>query len=79
MEALGRFVRGFGRFWYDFIVGDDYKIAVAVVVVLGLGAVLVATIEASGPVLMIGLAALLLAGFTAAMAIDVGGARRRQG
>jgi hypothetical protein len=25
---------GFGRFWYDFIVGDDWRIAAAVVVAL---------------------------------------------
>jgi hypothetical protein len=28
------FLVGFGRFWYDFIVGDDWTIAVAVVVAL---------------------------------------------
>jgi len=33
-----RYVRGFGRFWYDFIVGDDWRIAVGVVAALGLGA-----------------------------------------
>jgi hypothetical protein len=26
------FLSGFGRFWYDFIVGDDWTIAAAVVV-----------------------------------------------
>ncbi len=31
MSALGRFV----RFWYDFIVGDDWRIAIGVVVALG--------------------------------------------
>jgi hypothetical protein len=30
-------VRRFGRFWYDFVVGDDWRIAVAVVV--GLAAI----------------------------------------
>lgn len=29
-----RFLKAFGRFWYDFIIGDDWKIAVAVVVAL---------------------------------------------
>ncbi len=29
-------LRAFGAFWYDFIVGDDWRIAVAVVVALGL-------------------------------------------
>lgn len=37
-----RYVRGFGRFWYDFIVGDDWKIAVGVCLMLGVGALLVA-------------------------------------
>jgi hypothetical protein len=27
-------VIGFGRFWYDFIIGDDWRIAAAVVVAL---------------------------------------------
>jgi hypothetical protein len=26
-----RFINSFGRFWYDFIVGDDWTIALAVV------------------------------------------------
>ncbi len=29
-----RFVKAFGRFWYDFIVGDDWTIAVGVVLAL---------------------------------------------
>jgi hypothetical protein len=37
-----RFLRAFGRFWYDFIVGDDWRIALGVTVVLAVGAVLVA-------------------------------------
>jgi hypothetical protein len=31
-------VKAFGRFWIDFIVGDDWRIAAGVVVALGLGA-----------------------------------------
>jgi hypothetical protein len=42
-----RFVVGFARFWWDFVVGDDWRIAVGVVLVLGGGAVLVADTEAS--------------------------------
>ena len=65
-----RFLRGFGRFWYDFVIGDDPKIAVAVATVLALGAVLVAAgVTGSGVVLLV--AALLLAGFTTAMVVDV--------
>ena len=37
-----RFVVGFGRFWWDFIIGEDWKIAAGVVVVLTAGALLVA-------------------------------------
>lgn len=29
-----RYLKAFGQFWYDFIIGDDYKIAVAVVAAL---------------------------------------------
>jgi hypothetical protein len=35
-----RFVKGFGRFWYDFIVGDDWTIAVGVVLALAITALL---------------------------------------
>ncbi len=30
-----RRLRGFGRFWYDFIVGDDWRLALTVAVALG--------------------------------------------
>lgn len=29
-----RYFKAFGQFWYDFIIGDDYKIAVAVLAAL---------------------------------------------
>jgi hypothetical protein len=35
-------VRAFGRFWFDFIVGDDWRIAAGVVAVLAVGATLAA-------------------------------------
>jgi hypothetical protein len=35
------FIKGFGQFWYDFIIGDDWKIAAAVVSVLLVGVVCV--------------------------------------
>ena len=44
-----RLVAGFARFWWDFIVGDDWRIAAGVLLVLGVGAVLVSTARASGP------------------------------
>ncbi len=79
MDAIVRFVRGFGRFWYDFIVGDDPKIAVGVAVVLVLGAVLVGPGGYTGAGLVVGLALLMLVVFTVAMTIDVGRTRRHRG
>ena len=40
MDRLGSWVIGFGRFWYHFIIGDDWTMAVAVAVGLVLTAVL---------------------------------------
>jgi hypothetical protein len=36
-------LRRFGTFWWDFVVGDDWRIAVGVVLALGLSGALVAT------------------------------------
>jgi hypothetical protein len=33
-------IEGFLRYWYDFVVGDDWRVAVGVVVGLGLTALL---------------------------------------
>jgi len=37
-----RYVVGFGRFWWDFIIGEDWKIAAGVFGVLAGGAAIVA-------------------------------------
>ena len=42
-----RFVIGFGRFWWDFIIGDDWKIAAGVAAVLSAAALLVAETDLS--------------------------------
>jgi hypothetical protein len=34
------YVRGFGRFWWNFIVGDDWLVAAGVAVALGVTALL---------------------------------------
>jgi hypothetical protein len=44
-----RLVAGFARFWWDFIVGEDWRIAAGVVLVLAVGAVLVSAARASDP------------------------------
>ena len=36
-----RYVLAFGRFWWDFIVGDDWTVAAGVALALGLVAILV--------------------------------------
>jgi hypothetical protein len=36
-----RYVKAFGRFWVDFLVGEDWRIAAGVVVALGAGGLLV--------------------------------------
>jgi hypothetical protein len=67
-----RFLVGFGRFWYDFIIGDDWKIAAAVTSVLLLGAVVVYTGWYSSGLLTVLLALGIAAAFTTALLVDVG-------
>jgi hypothetical protein len=38
---MTRWLRSFGAFWYDFVIGDDWRGAAAVVLALALTAVLV--------------------------------------
>ena len=67
------FVRGFLRFWYDFVVGDDWRIAAGVVLVLAAGAALVATDAVSDAVLV----PLVGAAIVAVVSVSiVAGARR---
>ncbi|MEU0482684.1 hypothetical protein ABZ260_26305 [Streptosporangium sp. NPDC006013] len=64
-----RFVKGFGQFWYDFIIGDDWKIAVAVVAALAVTlGVLLAGFTAASAVTG---GVLLLLFFVASVVIDV--------
>lgn len=44
MRLIWSWVRAFGRFWYRFIVGDDWTVAAAV----GVGLVLTALLNAQG-------------------------------
>ena len=37
-----KYVRAFGLFWWDFVVGDDWRSAAGVVIALGVTAALVA-------------------------------------
>lgn len=67
-------LRGFFTFWYDFIIGDDWKIAAGVVVTLVVGALVVGA-AAVPAALLVPLLGLGLAGaFAVSLVVDV---RRR--
>ena len=65
-----RFVRGFFAFWYDFIIGDDWKIAAAVVVALAVTLVLALAGVPVGVTALAG-AVLLLGCFVVSVVVDV--------
>ncbi len=66
-----KIVGGIGRFWWDFVVGDDWKIAAAIGITLVVAAIVVAgrTITAIWVAPVIGVA--LAAGFLAALVADL--------
>ncbi|MGH3241627.1 MAG: hypothetical protein ACRDNL_14735 [Spirillospora sp.] len=71
-----KFLRAFGQFWYDLVIGDDWKIATAVVAAL---AVLVAMVRLdlfgdAGLAVLGGVA--IVTGFVVSLAIDVHLGRR---
>jgi hypothetical protein len=51
----------FGRFWYDFVVGDDWTIAVAVVALLAITSAIAHTGSVAWPILPAGVAGILSA------------------
>jgi hypothetical protein len=56
-----RYVVGFARFWYEFIVGDDWRVALGVVVALALTEVLTRQDVAAGWLLPVAVVATLFA------------------
>jgi hypothetical protein len=67
-----RYLAAFARFWYEFIVGDDWRIAAGVVGVLAVGALAVSAGYAV-PALTIA----LFAGLVAVFALPLLAGRRR--
>jgi len=65
-----KYLKAFGRFWYEFIVGDDPKIAIAIVIALALtvGAVAIGLFGDTGLVLLGGI--LIVAAFAVSLVID---------
>jgi hypothetical protein len=71
-----KFLKSFGQFWYDFIIGDDWKIAVAVVLALvALFATMKAGVLGDTALTLLGGAAIVVA-FAISLAIDVRPKRR---
>ena len=68
-----RYVRGFGRFWYDFIVGEDWRITAGVVGALGAGALALRAEVFSDSLL----AVLIAAAIVAVVVVSVAGAGYR--
>jgi hypothetical protein len=66
-----KFLKSFGAFWYDFIIGDDWKIAVAVALSLAilLGAMSAGLFGDTGLTVFGGV--LIVAAFAISLAIDV--------
>jgi hypothetical protein len=64
-------VRAFGRFWLDFLVGEDWRIAAGVVGALGLGALALRAELFSDSLL----AVLVAAGIVAVVVVSVIGYR----
>jgi hypothetical protein len=75
---LIRFVAGFGRFWWDFVVGEDWKIAAGVAVVLAVGATLVTDTGLSDTAVSLLAGAGILAVVTASIVGGAIGAGRRR-
>jgi hypothetical protein len=71
--TLSSVVRGFGRFWWDFVVGDDWKIAAGVVLALLIGAVLTVSAATGADWLAPLIGGIVLIAFVVDMVIDVRG------
>jgi hypothetical protein len=70
-------VRGFGRFWLDFIVGDDWRVATGIGLVLAVGAVLVERDVVRVAALAVGVPIVVVALFAVSILIDARRLRRR--
>ncbi|GAA1567026.1 MULTISPECIES: hypothetical protein [Kribbella] len=66
-----KYLKAFGQFWYDFIIGDDWKIAAAVVTTLAVLVVVMLTGALNDTALTLLGGLLLIAAFSISLAIDV--------
>ena len=65
------FLKGFVDFWYDFLIGDDWKIAAGVTAVLAVGAAIVVAGGYNSHLLTALLAVAIAATFTLTLLIDL--------
>lgn len=70
MNPTWKFLKAFAHFWYDFIIGDDWKIAAAVITALAITLALYKTGLTEQAVTIIG-GILILTAFTTSLAIDI--------
>lgn len=75
---LMRFAKGFGQFWYDFLIGDDWKIAAAVVSTLVAGALVLVTTDIPERVFTMGLGVAVMVTWVLALKIDTRAADAKQ-
>jgi hypothetical protein len=73
LRALG----GFVRFWFDFVVGDDWRIAAGIAVVLAAGALLVHGSVIRTDAIAVGLPVIVVALVAASILRDARGMLRQ--
>jgi hypothetical protein len=66
-----RFLKAFGWYWYDLIIGDDAKIAIAVVIALGIATALLLLSGLSDAAVSLIAGVLIIVAFAISLAIDV--------
>jgi hypothetical protein len=69
--TVGSALRAFGRFWWDFIVGDDWKIAAVVVLSLVVGGFVTAQAATGADWLAPAIGGLIAVAFVVALVVDV--------
>jgi hypothetical protein len=74
--TLRRALKAFGRFWWEFIVGDDWKVAAGVVTALAVGALLAATASVDADWVAPVAGACVLLAFATVVVADVRGRAR---
>jgi len=57
--AVGRRLRAFGAFWYDFVIGDDWRVALGVVLAFAVTALVATTGVAAWWIVPVAVALLL--------------------